>query len=286
MSNVQLQSLVLKVELLVFGYQLVIFCTVSLAFCQGLAFYLCVSALMIKRWNLLRLWRKTRFAHLSPPADSCVYRLRRSILALRARGLFLTDRAKPSLWQRLLSPQPQAPEHIHLKSPGGGGAVPFWRWRVCKAQKTPFFSIAVTHRPHIFYSCVSSHPKTHIFSFNLSLNAPWFKKLVFEKNNMYFTLVILQSSIEKTNIKYHPKTLLFCELLALTRWPHIFLYFSLTECQKSCSHPMTPHFLSLCSHRMPQPVGGRALHPYPLHIWLPPPPGLKSETIDIMSTTK
>ena len=72
--------------------------------------------------------------------------------------------------------------------------------------------------------------------------------------------------------KYHPKTLLFCELLALTRWPHIFLYFSLTECQKSCSHPMTPHFLSLCSHRMPQPVGGLALHPYPLHIWLPPPP--------------
>ena len=102
---------------------------------------------------------------------------------------------------------------------------------------------------------------------------------------MYFTLVILQSSIEKTNhvqaipgstrtmlcFKYHLKTLLFCELLALTRWPHIFLYFSLTECQKSCSHPMTLHFLSLCSHRMHQPVGGRALHPYPLHIWLPPP---------------
>ena len=149
----------------------------------------------------------------------------------------------------------------------GGGAVPFWRWRVCKAQKTPFFSIAVTHRPHIFYSCMSSHPKTHIFSFNLSLNAPWFEKLAFGKNTMYFTLVILQSSIEKTN---HPKTLFFCELLALTRWPQIFLYFSLTECRKSCSHPMTPHFLSLCSHRMPQPVGGRALHPYPLHIWLPP----------------
>ena len=148
-----------------------------------------------------------------------------------------------------------------LRPRGGGGAVPFWRWRVCKAQKTPFFSIAVTHRPHIFYSCMSSHPKTHIFSFNLSLNAPWFEKLAFEKNTMYFTLVILQSSIEKTDhvqvipgstrtilcFKYHPKTLLFCELLALTRWPHIFLYFSLTECQKSCSHPMTPHFLSLCS---------------------------------------
>ena len=150
----------------------------------------------------------------------------------------------------------------------GGGAVPFWRWRVCKAQKTPFFSIAVTHRPHIFYSCMSSHPKTHIFSFNLSLNAPWFEKLAFEKNTMYFTLVL----VFHLCFKYHPKTLLFCELLALTRWPHIFLYFPLTECQKSYSHPMTPHFLSLCSHRMPQPVGGRALHPYPLHIWLPLPP--------------
>ena len=36
---------------------------------------------------------------------------------------------------------------------------------------------------------------------------------------------------------------------------------------------MTPHFLSLCSHRMPQPVGARALHPYPFQIWLPPPRG-------------
>ena len=115
---------------------------------------------------------------------------------------------------------------------------------------------------------MSPHPKTQIFSFNLSLNAPWFVNLAFEKNTMYFTLVILQSSIEKTN---HVQVIPICELLALTRWPHIFLYFSLTECQKSCSHPMTPHFLSLCSHRMPQSVGGRALHPYPLHIWLPPP---------------
>ena len=93
---------------------------------------------------------------------------------------------------------------------------------------------------------MSSHPNTHIFSFNLSLNAPWFEEVAFEKNTMYFTLVL----VFHLCFKYHPKTLLFCELLALTRWPHIFLYFSLTECQKSCSHPMTPHFLSLCSHRM------------------------------------
>ena len=168
--------------------------------------------------------------------------------------------------------------HHKWLPPPGGGAVPFWRWRVCKVQKTPFFSIAVTHGPHIFYSCMSSHPKTHIFAFNLSHNAPWFEKLAFEKKILCRPIPTTPASDRipgstRTMLffKYHTKTLLFCELLALTRWPHIFLCFSLTECQKSCSHPMTPHFLSLCSHRMPQPVGGRALHPYPLHIWLPPP---------------
>ena len=45
--------------------------------------------------NLLHLRRKTRFARLSPPADS---------RAFSARGLFLTDRVKPSLWQRLVQP--------------------------------------------------------------------------------------------------------------------------------------------------------------------------------------
>ena len=87
----------------------------------------------------------------------------------------------------------------------GGGAVPFWRWRVCKAQKTPFFSIAVTHRPHIFYSCMSSHPKTHIFSFNLSLNAPWFEKLAFEKNTMYFFHKILNVWIYNYSTYVHCK---------------------------------------------------------------------------------
>ena len=57
---------------------------------------------------------KTRFCFakpLAPPAKDSLRssfvsgrlsRLWRSILALRARGLFLTDRVKPSLWQRLL----------------------------------------------------------------------------------------------------------------------------------------------------------------------------------------
>ena len=57
---------------------------------------------------------KTRFCFtkpLAPPAKDSLCssfasgglsRLRRSILALRARGLFLTGRVKPSLWQRLI----------------------------------------------------------------------------------------------------------------------------------------------------------------------------------------
>ena len=68
--------------------------TILVAFCQGLAFDLWVSALLMKKC----------FAKpYAPPAKgSQLSRLRRSILALRACGLFLTDRVKPSLWQRLL----------------------------------------------------------------------------------------------------------------------------------------------------------------------------------------
>ena len=59
---------------------------------------------------------KTRFCFakpLAPPtkdslrsycASGGLLRLRRTILALCAHGLFLTDRVKPSLWQRLLFP--------------------------------------------------------------------------------------------------------------------------------------------------------------------------------------
>ena len=42
---------------------------------------------MMKRWksqNLLRLWRKTRFAHLLPPADSRAFGARYSRFALVA----------------------------------------------------------------------------------------------------------------------------------------------------------------------------------------------------------
>ena len=71
-----------------------------IAFCQGLAFYLCVSALMMKS--------KTSCASserlvCSSFASGRLSRLRCLILAPRARGLFLTDRVKPSFWQRLIN---------------------------------------------------------------------------------------------------------------------------------------------------------------------------------------
>ena len=90
---------------------------------------------------------------------------------------------------------------------------------------------------------MSSHPKTHIFSFNLSLNAPWFEKLAFEKNTMYFTLVILQSSTTQrpyffVNFWLSPNDpTYFCIFLslnaknhALTQSPLIFWACALTEC--------------------------------------------------------
>ena len=51
--------------------------------------------------NLLCLQRKTRFAHLSPPADSRAF-------GARCPCLFLTDRVKPSLWQRIITPRTDA----------------------------------------------------------------------------------------------------------------------------------------------------------------------------------
>ena len=83
-----------------------------LAFCQGLAFDLCISALLMKRWKqgwFCKGWfcfakplaPLAKDSSHSSFASSRLSRLQRSILALRFRGLFLTDRVKPSLWQWL-----------------------------------------------------------------------------------------------------------------------------------------------------------------------------------------
>ena len=78
---------------------------------------------------------------------------------------------------------------------------------------------------------MSSHPKTHIFSFNLSLNAPWFEKLAFEKNTMYFTLVILLRGL--TFLLHRHQTgsqvvLVQCFVLSTTQRPYFFVNFWLS----------------------------------------------------------
>ena len=45
----------------------------------------------------------------------------------------------------------------------GEGALPLWKWRGCRAPKTPIFSAAVTQWPHIFADCLCSHSKTPHF---------------------------------------------------------------------------------------------------------------------------
>ena len=63
----------------------VLISSIFLAFCQGLAFYLCVSALMMKRWSVLR----TPPARLSPPADSRAFGARYSRFVPRASRSWL-----------------------------------------------------------------------------------------------------------------------------------------------------------------------------------------------------
>ena len=54
---------------------------------------------------------------------------------------------------------------------------------------------------------------------------------------------------------------------------HIFIFFS-HWMPKIMLSPNDPSFFEPVLSPNAQPVGGRALHPYPLHIWLPPP-GIK-----------
>ena len=73
-------------------------CYIMTSLLSRLSFLFVKNIVLVPSWwrgasqNLLLLRRKTRFARLSPPADS---------RAFGDRGLFLTDCVKPSLWQRL-----------------------------------------------------------------------------------------------------------------------------------------------------------------------------------------
>ena len=120
--------------------------------------------------------------------------------------------------------------------PGGlypGGAVPFWRRRVCKAQKTPFFSVAVTQRPLFFLQLHVLSPKDPmIFYIFLSPNAKFRSpNAKFAHRMPNFAHRMPQIPILTTEPSY------FCIFLspnaknhALTQWPLIFWACALTEC--------------------------------------------------------
>ena len=129
--------------------------------------------------------------------------------------------------------------------PPGGGALPLWRWRGCKAdvgllaQRPPIFStdcchpmtiyllivFAVTQRPHIIWRNVGS-------SIALTQRPPPpIRQIIFAIFDDYFANS--------------------CFWRLLTQWPLIF---------------------GNCSHWMPQPLEvGLCLHPYPFDIGVPPP---------------
>ena len=114
-----------------------------------------------------------------------------------------------------------------------GGAVPFWRRRVCKAQKTPFFSVAVTQRPLYFYNCMCSHPKTPWFFIFFSHRMPNFAHQM--PNLLTECQISLTECLKSRFLTTEPSY--FCIFLspnaknhALTQWPLIFWACALTEC--------------------------------------------------------
>ena len=125
-----------------------------------------------------------------------------------------------------------------------------------RVKRPPFSASLAPIDPIFFYSCMSSHPKTHIFAFNLSLKAPWFEswhqtgfqvvlvQCIFLSNTQrpYFFVIFLLSPDDPTyfciflslNAKNH----------ALTQWPLIFWACALTECPACLSSAFTPVSIS------------------------------------------
>ena len=104
----------------------------------------------------------------------------------------------------------------------------------------------------------SSIEKTNHVHVTMSLDEnPWCVSFLSNTQRPYFFVIFLLSPDDPTY---------FCIFLslnaknhALTQWPLIFWACALTEC--------------------PQPVWARPLHPYPFHIWLPPPIKCSNEAL-------
>ena len=141
----------------------------------------------------------------------------------------------------------------------GGGAVPFWRRRVCKAQKTPFFSVAVTQRPLFFYNCMCSHPKTPWFFIFFSHRMPNFAH---QMPNLLTECHISLTECPKSRFLTTEPSY-FCIFLSpnaknhgLTQWPLIFWACALTECPSLSERgPYTRiHFIFDCPPRACSPA--------------------------------
>ena len=131
------------------------------------------------------------------------------------------------------------------------GALPLWRWHGCKAPKTPLFSAllspndpifllivyAVTQRPHIFWwnvgSLITLTQRPPIFCIRLPQEA----------------IFVSISSTNRSFLSFSAN--FFCRFLLLKRSLKDQKQFPLILNQNLASHPMTSHFLRLCSHQMP-----------------------------------
>ena len=140
-----------------------------------------------------------------------------------------------------------------------GGGLPLWRWRGCKAPKTPYFQCCC-------------HPMTPYFCW-LSLLSPnkdlatlfgemWALRSLSPKGLLFFAFghrKLLFVSISSTNWSFLPFSTIFFSNSYFKRSLKDQKYNILTQCplilnQNLASNPMTHHFLRLCSHRMPQPL--------------------------------
>ena len=141
---------------------------------------------------------------------------------------------------------------------------------------------AVTQWPHIFADYLCCHPKTPYFWWNVS------SSIALTQRPPIFWLwlpqkLLLFVSISSTNWSFSMIFFFFLQIppfKALTERSKVTFspnaHYILN--QNLTSHPMTPHFLRLCSHRMPNPLEVWALHLYLFDTGVPPGPPLPIET--------
>ena len=169
------------------------------------------------------------------------------------------------------------------------GALPLWRWHRCKAPKTPYFqrcchpmtpyfcwlSLLSPKDPTFFVKCGLfnlSHPKTPYFLHSAATGNYFLFQFYRQIDHFchFRQFSFANSCFWSAHWKIKSNFLTQCPLILN---------------QNLASHPMTPNFLRLCSHRMPKPVfspnaqafGSVSLTPITIWYWgAPPPPDFHS----------